>query len=671
MADMAPVYDALRQADAAGDKAGAQKLATYIRSQGTTPATAPVTTTAAAQEPGIGTQVMDVGKDVGGMITRGVGTAVQGIQNVGHALSNEPTVPYDAPEAAGQRYSAWAQHPGDTEPAVSRAMDFARGMPFVGPTMEAVSAAGGLAHRAGTLIENSGPAGQTFVQDYARPAGEILGAAGAAEGVSGLGKAALGGTKAVLGGLDTAVNRLTSVTGDQAARVASNPQLVKMRADGWKVTANDVAAKTNPADDMHPNADLPGPSSTTPDVKSGITVSNRTKATADAAADVGLKNTRAVDQQEIESRKAQEGVTYGNVGNAVGVGRVQPTTALDHDISVSGTKSADPVVQQKIDNDVAFYRGAMKGPLDGPKAVQTVRTLRNSAQDLNMSQVPGDKLRGASYQNIANSIEDELMRQLPANAQDLKAQFPQSRMQLAKLHELSEVTQGGQVSPAKVLQLQKDGKPLSGAMASIANAADVAPESMGVAKSPEGSIIDSPLDTRAGMWHAGVKGIRAIGQNIPGRNPTTEAFQVKHYGEVGGPAVTPPSTTPMPVQRPPNMVLTPPEGQAFRPPVQGELNMPAGRAAPPPFELQHPEGQAFEPAQRLLVRRDTAGNPLEPATWDREALQHAMNFKGETPTDEMTGAALGNGIKPGSQVKVPREPSPTQKLRKRLGEAMQ
>ena len=93
-----------------------------------------------------------------------------------------------------------------------------------------------------------------------------------------------------------------------------------------------------------------------------------------------------------------------------------------------------------------------------------------------------------------------MMRQIPAHAADLRQQFPQSRTQLAKLYELGEVTQGGQVSAARVLDLKRAGKPLSGAAAEVANAADVAPESMGVpGGAPAGRV--SGASARGTVFH--------------------------------------------------------------------------------------------------------------------------------------------------------------------------
>ena len=72
------------------------------------------------------------------------------------------------------------------------------------------------------------------------------------------------------------------------------------------------------------------------------------------------------------------------------------------------------------------------------------------------------------------------------------------------------------------------------------------------------------------------------------------------------------------------------------PPKTGELPLGPGRTMterPPPFELQPPEGKALEPTQKPLVRRDTAGDVMAPADWDRGALK-ALGTKGERPSAE-------------------------------------
>lgn len=584
------------------------------------------TTAATTDEPSAlsraGTQIGHGLMDAAGSVAHGVGTSL----DIGHNMLAQVGVgkerEYNAPDSNATKFAAPFQHDPDAPEAPDVKEQIRQNAPKLGDTPAAKA-----------IMNN--PTMQAIGKNVIAPAADAAGAGAALAGAPGAIKAGLEGASDMLGGASTAGK----------ARIAANPQLVRARADGFKFTADDVRAKTNPADANSPNADLPGPSSTTPDVADKINVHNQKMATQKMAEDVKLPNTRNINPDEVSERMAQEGKVYGQVGDAIGTG-AKPTPVLDHDISMAGVKDADPSVQAKVDKDVSFYRDELKGNFDGPKAVQTVRTLRNSAQELMNSNVPGDQARGRTYQNIANAVEDEMMRQLPAGAQDLHTAFPAARQQLAKLYELNEVSEGGQVNPAKVAQLRTQGKPLSGAADAVANAAEVAPESM---QGPRGSpthITTAPQGR--GFWIDSWNLGKAALHKIPGLNPASDAYQASRYGEVGGLNATPPASAkpnvsevrpPVKVTPPPGnagngrqtemplppgrdeLKLTHPPGEAGGEgpaPYQGQIKYPTDRT--PDFELTHPEGTALEPTQRPLVRRNTAGDVMAPADWDREAL---------------------------------------------------
>lgn len=556
----------------------------------------------AQEEPGIGRQVLDVGKDLAGTVARGAGTLV----GVGKNAMNIPAGgPYENPSERGAAWAKPFEHPGDTEPTIHKIGSYI-------PVVQAATAAGDVAHRAAQIpavksaIES--PAGQ-FVGDVVKPASEIASAAGTVYGAS-------SALKAGAGALDVGINAINPNNAAQAARVGANSDIVKARANGWKLTADDVRGRTNPVDPNKPNADLPGPNETTPDIQDKINVHNQAKATHEMAADVKLPNTRNINPDEVSERMAQEGKTYGRVGDAIGNSR-PASTVLDHDVSMAAARDADPAIQAKVDKDVSFYRDELKGNFDGPKAVQTVRTLRNSAQELNSSKVPGDQARGKTYQNIANAIEDEMMRQLPAGAQDLHTAFPAARQQLAKLYELNAVSEGGQVNAAKVAAL--DEGQLTGAAQSVAHAAKTAPQSMQAPRGAPSAITTAPTPGR-GFWIDTWNVAKAAAHKIPGMNPASDAYQASHYGKAGGLNATPPASAAPSVSEIRKPVdLKPPPGNAGNG-KQGEMPLPPGPAAPPAFELAPPEGTAHEPAQRPLIRNGQPGKVMDPAEWDRQAL---------------------------------------------------
>lgn len=558
---------------------------------------------AAPEEPGVLKQIGQAASGtIAAPIARGAGTLVGVAKNVGHMVSGTP---YEDPRETGK---AWAapfeseqrpEQPGseaDLKQSRLRQLPSAADIPGVRSAMES-------------------PAGQ-FVGDVVKPAADIVGGVGTAMGVGSV-------VKAGASALDTGVNALNKPSAAQAATLKSTPQISRMRADGFKIAGGDSYAASNAANPGE-RVDLHGPTSSSPDTLHTIQRDNQALSTQGMAQDVKLTNTRAVNPKEVEAGLTRAGDVYDQMGQAVGKGRT-PTPNLDHDLHTAAPSAADPAATAANQKLVDSYRDHFKNGFDGPNAVQMVKDLRNEAHvgmagnDVNAQSLGRTKL------GIANAIEEEMVRQLPASAQELKTAFPEARMQYAKLKELQAVTEGGQVSPLKVLQLKRSGAPLSGAADAVANAADVAPESMKRAAGTPDILPYAP--TRTGLVRDAVNVAKRVAHKLPGNNPATEAYQEAHYGPKGGENATPPpNANPKPdrLSTPP-MDLQPPPGNA-RSGVQTQMPLPPGPAAPPPFELTHPEGTALEPAQRPLVRRNTAGDVMAPAEWDRQALARVRSM---------------------------------------------
>lgn len=535
-------------------------------------------------------------------IAQGVGTAVGVAKNVGHMISGAP---YEDPRDTGRQYAAPFQF-NDPEPAPDVKEQARRALPKVGD-IPAVKKA----------VES--PAGQ-FVGDVAGPVADIAGGVGAAGGV-------LKAVGAAGGALDAGINAVNKPNAAQAATLKSTPQITRMRADGFKIAGSDSYAASNAATPGD-NVALHGPTSTAPDTMHTIQRDNQALATQKMAEDVKLHNTRAVNPDEIKARLDKEGTVYDQMGQAVGKGRT-PTANLDHDLSTAAPSAADPAASTANAKLVDNYRDHFKtSGFDGPDGIQMVKDLRNEAHVGMASNDVNAQSLGRTKLGIANAIENEMMRQLPASAQELKTAFPEARMQYAKLKELESVTEGGQVSPLKVLQLKRSGAPLSGSADAVANAADVAPESMKRAAGTPDILPYAP--THTGVIRDAVNVGKRMAHKLPGNDPTTEAYQEAHYGPKGGTAATPPSSSaPKVSELPPPVDLKPPPGNA-RSGTQTQMPLPPGPAAPPAFELSHPEGTAFEPGQRPLGRNGQPGNQMVPAEWDRQAL---ARVRAMTPTE--------------------------------------
>ena len=334
--------------------------------------------------------------------------------------------------------------------------------------------------------------------------------------------------------------------------VAAHENLARARADGWQITPSDANYSTG--------GKAGGAQTSTPADAYAAQAHNIPKATADMASDVKLPTKTSINPSEVTQRMADEGKVYDETGNAVGSGR-QVTPKLAGDIDAARQQVTDRTGQNKIDDLVNTYKGKYGQTLDGPQTIQDIRALRFESKGWAQSEDPIQQKLGLTQQRIASALEDELGRQIPVQNQGLLQRWQDARTQIAKLHELQDVTEGGQVNPAKVLQLRDAGAPLSGAADSVANAADVAPEGM---TRPNGA----PTGHNTPIGHYGAErtlynmGRQAVHKLVPGMNPMTDAYQAAHYGPEGGSAATPPAGAPTgqssPVRAP--MALKPPAG---------------------------------------------------------------------------------------------------------------
>lgn len=601
----------------------------------------------------LGASIGAAGHDVlGGLETIGSGIAnlphsiAQGVQGLVRTVTG--SAPHNAPDngvvnaihvepgAAGKDFtSGLGTAIGDASHTL-----FDKGVPE-NPTPEQLEEARGFGMTPGLKK------GVDTVGDVAKIAG----------GVSGV-KSIAG---AVGGALDTGANALIKPGVPQAATIASNPKIGQARNAGFKLTGGDVRNAVNA-----PDADIPGSS------RSGLTSSatddiqrhNRALATQTMADDVGLGNNRAIQQDQIDMAKSQAGKVYDQIGKAIGPGRT-PTADLDTELQGAGARAASPEGRQQVSNQVQFYRDHFaNNGFDGDDAVATVKELRADAYKRMASEDPDNQVLGSTNRSIANAIENEMMRQVPVGQQSLKAAFPAARTRLAKLHELDAVSDGGQVNAQKVLQLQKSGAPLTGAAADVANAADVAPESMAQA-------VGQP-DANVSIGHYGpvrmiAKNAGAMVRKLPGMDESSDAFQDANYGGKGAipkaPAAEPPAPEPLNLRQPAGTV-----GRS----VQGEMDLPPDQR--PLFDLSHPEGRAFEPAQRDLnnphstATPEQIGLPMDRADWDQAVLDTLRRYKGELPDKAPAGPIRP---RPGTTVRANREPTVGERVRAKLGESMQ
>lgn len=486
--------------------------------------------------PGVGEQVVDAGKDLIRPIAKGVGAAQDLVTNAYHAVTGGQ-VDTTYPHAAA--YAAKLDHPDDNEPLMRAAGSMLPGANLqhaipevVAPVVQKVAAI---------------PAVHDAINS---PVGRTVGAVGdVAGGV--LDAAGIRGVATPLRDIaDTVVNKVAGKVIDAGAgraSIQSNPIIGDARASGYKLGGGDVNSIVNAESPNSPRADIPGPRTTAPDTLENIRRDNQTLRTHTMASDVGLENTRSIDPKQVAAARTESGKVYDELGAAIGPD-ARASQQLQTDIANAAPKNGASAgsragTQAQVDFHLNEFRD---GHFNGPDAVQTVRDLRQNAYKQMGSMDVDTQSIGKTNLKIADAIESELMRQLPAGS-DLATRFPAARTRLAKLSELEAVTDAGSVNANKVLQLKKAGAPLSGASLDAATAAEAGPESNGVVRSAP----ESPLP----VTHTGfLKGARDVASKIlhklPGNDPSTEAYQEARYGKVGKPpeeANTPPPLSPGPV----------------------------------------------------------------------------------------------------------------------------
>ena len=435
------------------------------------------------------------------------------------------------------------------------------------------------------------------------------------------------------GVMDSAVNAATRPTAEQAANIASNPRIAQTRSAGFKLTGQDVRdAVPSASSDQLPGQSVGPIQLTDPTTVDTIRRDNRALATQKATTDVKLTNTRAIDDSEVASRMKEEGAVYDQLGKAVGdveaPGAPEPlrptpagatpegtqprmlTKQFDSDMQAAGQQAASPEGRTAVSQQVEFYRDQFAKGLNGPDAVQTVRQLRGNAAKQMASSDADTQVLGRTNSKIAEAIEDELMRQLPAGNTYLATRFPEARTQLAKLNELQEANKGGQVDPAVYKQMRDSGAPLTGGAAEIADAADAAPHSMAPSADARGAMEGGSV--HSGVYHAAVRAGRALVRKLPGMDESSEAFQTSKYGAPAGAGAPAPAAPP--AAAPPLSMSPPPGSAGAQPPVQLPLRgteQATGPGATSPAAQGLPPGRAAFDQQTLAALQAKHSGPSD------------------------------------------------------------
>lgn len=403
---------------------------------------------------------------------------------------------------------------------------------------------------------------------------------------------------------DRAVNAVTTALRGEAPELANTgiPEAVR---NGYHALPSGVKAANPAAETVAGTAR----ESIDPNARLRVQQHNSAQATADVAGDIPelAKTPTAIQPSDIDAAKAPRNQIYDEFGRQAGTHPGSDQLMSDLDAVASNSRATTATARAAIAQNVEHYK-AQFATVSGPEAVQTVRDLRQTASKLMASSDVNQQAEGYANRQIANAVENELMRNVPADS-PIAREFVQARQDLAKLHDITAVTQrgAGQVDPQAVANLARAGAPLSGGLARVAQAAQAMPGEMVHPMSWSGGSAMVPGS------HVGV--IRKlIGElrHLPGMDVASEGFQEAHYGAPG---------EPIPEGHTPPVELTPPAGTVGQTPQQGSLGSLPQPAARPPAELTPPEGTAHEPYQQPLRGYEPNREPMARAEWDQAALK--------------------------------------------------
>jgi hypothetical protein len=460
------------------------------------------------------------------------------------------------------------------------------------------AALGGAMNKASNVLHSAlpnNPAAQTFIPavlDAATSVGPL-----AAAGVEG---------------------RLARSAAESAAlaseRAAPTP-MQRVVQSGFKVAPNDI-----PAASGTPASQVPGMTlqkfTETPEIANARRQENITHSTHIAANDVKLSATDQITPEHIADAEAPPGAVYDHTGQAVRnvpADSLHPATiqALE-DVAADETQNGrvPPGTQRDIRRMIT---GLQSGNYNGTQIVNDISSLRKVGQ-----RSPGARV-------AADAMETELENQLRASGQpQTLADYQAARQTFAKIQDVKDSLKGGRIDPQAVLALRESGRPLTGGLADIAHAADVAPGSVSMPNVVKPGF--EPPTTTYEAVHRGVKGaIRGV-TGVLGQNLNSPEMQRKIAASARAPSPTGGVNAP-PVPRP-GINLEPAPGVVGRePPTQLGMALAPGPEAPPAFDLSPPPGPVVEPMQRSQVLPQATGR----LNMTRDILRQIALRNGQLP----------------------------------------
>jgi hypothetical protein len=538
MATRDDIYNAIRNADKAGDTASVQKLAAYLQTLPADPAPVHVSSPAMtakidgdqiSQDAKAGPSLLgEVGNQIGNLVAGGV----RGAGSIGATLMypiDKATDVIKGDRDPGVTSLVTGQAPISRNQERRQAMDDAlstlgadtsspaykagklggeiAGTAGVGPAIAgAVRAAPVVAAAAPNLlraIETGGMSANAARAPLAAAAGNgnalVRVAGGAINGgaSAGLVDPSQIGTGAVVGGALPGVVRIAGATGNALGRLVSGPaQTPEMAA---AIQAARDAGYVIPPTQASPtlaNRALEGFSGKLTTAQNA-SARNATTTNRIAAESLGLPGDTVLNTGVLNGVRKQAAQAYDAL-NGAGTITPGPSYAAELDKITAQAKTAAAGFPNAPADPIIAKIEALKSPsFDASAAVAQTKQLREAADT---AAAEGDKSLAKSLRSASDAIEGAIADHLQQTGQtQLLTDFQAARQQIAKTYSVEKAlnSETGTVDAKKLAaQLQK-GKPLSGGLADAARFAARFPKA---AQTPEvmGSLPgSSPLDFAA------------------------------------------------------------------------------------------------------------------------------------------------------------------------------
>jgi hypothetical protein len=517
MATREELYEALRNADKAGDAEGARKLAAYIQSL---PAAAPAVQQAEKQSFGaevkqqvgnlIGGAVRGAGSigatilypidKVGDMIDRANGvseTGLRGLVTGEKRLTRNEQRRHDMTDAlrdlgadpdsiAFKTGKLGAEVAGTlgTGGAVANAAARLPGVAAAAPNLLAAIQSGGMSAGSATGLANP----------LLRAAGGAI-AGGVSAGLVNPDDAAAG---AAIGSVLPGALQLAGAGGRAIGRVLRGPEqapevaqaVQAARQAGYVVPPTQARASLG-------NRLLEGFSGKLTTAQNA-SARNQAVTNAKAAQAVGLPVDSPITVDALNQVRRSAGQAYDAVANA---GTITPTAAYDKalDAIVAPFKTAAQGFQNARPNAIIQEIESLRSPqFDAAAAVEKIKEVRGLSDT---AFAGGDKQLGKAYRAAADAIEDAVDAHLQAiGATDALRGLRDARQLIAKTYSIERALNPttGTIDAKKLAAQLKKGKPLSGELKEVADFASRFPKAAQAIEGMGSLPQTSPLDWALG-----------------------------------------------------------------------------------------------------------------------------------------------------------------------------